>query len=104
MVWTYPRPPSAPTPTATPLDANGHTLALEEATRLRDRALAAAAGLRDHAFAAAARLQDRAFASSRPANENDSENEPAGRQRLPVNIAAARARRGAGLERALLQI
>ena len=101
MVWTYPRPPSAPTPTATPLDTTGHTLALEEAIRLWDSALAAPAGLLDHAFAAAARLRDRAFASSRPANENDCENEPAGRPLRPVHIAAARAAAAQGLSVAL---
>ena len=85
MVWTCTRPP---TPTGTPLDTTGYTLALEEATGLWDRAFAEAAGLRDQAFT-----------SIRQANENDGENEPAGRPRQPVNITAARARRCAGPER-----
>ena len=54
-------------PTATPLDTTRHTLALEEAIGLRDRAFAVAAG-----------LWDRAFTLSRQANKNDGENEPAG--------------------------
>ena len=98
IVW-FGHAPDPPHPLGhhwTPLDTTGHTLALEEATGLRDHAFAAAAGLRDHAFAAAAGLQDCAFASSWSANENNGENEPAGRLQRPVNIAAARALSGAG--------